>query len=317
MVHGHPAKYRAETWPDLPRGLEEISRIDRSSCRGTNSSNPSPSSGESSELGVALTWVATSKNAAFAGESPGRGSRNRQEALRSSQRGDGGLSVGSGPSRRPAPTRSTSRRFWPARLRRWREAARHAGRLYPHRPWHRGRTRLLRTGLLWPRLLPATHQPTRHGAIIKIVGALVCTQLVVRYSVAVGRCPGSLIPAGVTSRLGLGVVYDIRQQQPRLRQPVIELVKNSPEAPDQCSVSHNRNSSHMALRGVASATLPLRLLRALHQPSRRSIRAREDLLCVALSIARTTKASQSRSGERSKPRRSHRLPRGCPAGAVD
>jgi hypothetical protein len=38
------------------------------SGRGTTSSNPSPSSGESSELGVALTRVATSKDV-FTGES--------------------------------------------------------------------------------------------------------------------------------------------------------------------------------------------------------------------------------------------------------
>src|SRR6516162_497249 len=42
-------------------------------CRGTGSSNPSPSSGESSELGVALTRVATSKDAAFTASPRGGG----------------------------------------------------------------------------------------------------------------------------------------------------------------------------------------------------------------------------------------------------
>jgi hypothetical protein len=56
MVHRHPVKYRAKNLAGA-RLLEEISRIDRSSYRGTNNSNPSPSSGQSVSRGIFPSYV--------------------------------------------------------------------------------------------------------------------------------------------------------------------------------------------------------------------------------------------------------------------
>jgi hypothetical protein len=78
----------------LPRLLEEISRIDCSSCRGTNSSNPSPSSRQSVSRGFSPSCVEKPAVAAACAGSPRRRSRQRRARLVIITPTAGNISVG-------------------------------------------------------------------------------------------------------------------------------------------------------------------------------------------------------------------------------